>query len=150
MTSLNSLKNTSRPKKKYKRVGRGIGSGLGKTCGRGEKGAGARSGYKRRWGYEGGQMRLFMKLPERGFSNARFQRSMHTVNLSDLEAAFDDGDHVTIETLAQRGFIRGRTYGVKLLGNGKLTKQLKIEVDAISDGAREKLQKAKIEVTVLN
>jgi large subunit ribosomal protein L15 len=149
MIELNSLSNTSRPKKKYKRVGRGIGSGLGKTCGRGEKGAGARSGWKSRLGYEGGQMRLFMKLPERGFSNERFRKRMHTINLADLEAAFEDGDHVTIESLARLGFIRGRTFGVKLLGKGKVTKKLKIEVDAISASAQAKLQENQIEVTIL-
>lgn len=150
MLTLNSLKNTSRPKKMYKRVGRGLGSGLGKTCGRGEKGAGSRSGWKRRWGYEGGQMRLFMKLPERGFNNARFRRALHIVNLSDIEETFEDGEHVTLETLAERGFIRGRTYGVKVLGNGSFEKKCKVEVDAISEGARTKLEKANIELTVLS
>lgn len=151
MITLHSLENTSRPRKKYKRVGRGLGSGLGKTCGRGQKGAGARAGYKRRIGYEGGQMRLFMKLPIRGFSNARFQKKLHAVNLSDLEATYQDGESVTIETLADKGFVRGRTYGVKILGKGKFTKQnVKIEVDAVSQGAKEKLEKANIEVTVLS
>jgi large subunit ribosomal protein L15 len=150
MITLDSLKNTSRPRLQYKRVGRGLGSGLGKTCGRGQKGAGARAGYKRRVGYEGGQMRMFMKLPIRGFSNARFQKVMHTVNLSDLEATYQDGESVTIETLAEKGFIRGRTYGVKLLGNGDFTKKnVKIEVDAVSQGAKAKLEKANIEVMVL-
>lgn len=149
MITLSNLKNSSLKRKKRKRVGRGIGSGLGKTCGRGEKGAGARSGYKRRLGYEGGQMRLFMKLPVRGFSNERFRKALHTVNLADIEAHFEDGEKVTIETLAERGFVSGRTYGVKLLGNGNLTKQVIIEVDAISDGARLKLQHAKIEFKVV-
>lgn len=149
MTSLNSLKNVSRSFVKRRRVGRGQGSGLGKTCGRGQKGAGARAGYKRRLGYEGGQMRLFMKLPIRGFSNARFRRPMHAINLHDIEATYEDGEAVTIESLAQRGFIRGRTYGVKLLSKGQLTKKVTIEVDAISDGARQKLDEAKIQYTVL-
>lgn len=149
MLSLNSLKNVSRPRKQYKRVGRGQGSGLGKTCGRGQKGAGARSGWKRRWGYEGGQMRMFMKLPERGFSNARFQRPLHTVNLSDIENFFDDGEEVNLISLAERGFIKGITYGWKLLGKGKLTKKVKIEVDEISESARNKLLEANIELTVL-
>lgn len=141
---LHSLTNTTRAYKRRKRVGRGIGSGVGKTCGRGEKGAGARSGYKRRYGYEGGQFRTFMKMPIRGFSNERFRKALHTVNLRDIETFFEDGETVNIETLAERGFIRGRTYGVKLLGNGELTKKVTIEVDAISDGAREKLENAKI------
>lgn len=150
MITLNTLKNTSRPKKSKKRLGRGLGSGLGKTCGRGQKGAGARSGWKQRWGYEGGQMRLFMKLPERGFSNAMFARRLHSVNISDIEAAFNDGDEVNIETLAEKGFVRGRTYGVKLLGNGELTKKkLKIVLDGISEGARKKLTETDIELTIL-
>lgn len=145
---LSNLKNTTQERKPRKRVGRGIGSGLGKTCGRGEKGAGARSGYKRRLGYEGGQMRLFMKLPIRGFSNERFKKKLHSVNLSDIESFYQDGETVNIETLAERGFIRGQTYGVKLLGKGTITKKVIIEVDAISDGAREKLQQAKIDFKV--
>lgn len=149
MNTLNTLKNSSRPHKRYKRVGRGIGSGLGKTCGRGQKGAGSRSGYKRRWGYEGGQMRMFMKMPERGFNNARFRKALHVINIRDIIETYEAGETVNIETLAERGFIRGRTYGVKLLGIGEMTKQLKIEVDAISDGANMKLQKAKVELTVL-
>ncbi len=150
MLNLNSLENTLRPKRPYKRVGRGLGSGLGKTCGRGQKGAGARSGWKRRWGYEGGQMRMFMKLPERGFSNARFQRPLHTVNLSDIENFFEDGEVVNLLSLAERGFIKGVTYGWKLLGNGKLTKKVKIEVDEISEGALDKLKSASIEFVVLS
>lgn len=150
MKNLHSIKNTSRPRVQRKRVGRGLGSGLGKTCGRGQKGAGARAGYKTRLGYEGGQMRMFMKLPIRGFSNARFQKLMHTVNLSDLESTYEDGETVTIETLAERGFVRGRTYGVKLLGKGNFTKKnVKVEVNAISESAKLKLEKANIELTVL-
>lgn len=148
MFNLNSLKNTSRPRKQYKRVGRGLGSGLGKTCGRGQKGAGSRSGWRQRWGYEGGQMRLFMKLPERGFNNARFRQALHILNLSDIENFFEDGDSVNIETLAEKGFIQGRTYGFKLLANGTVTKKVKIEADAISEGARVKLTHAKINFTV--
>lgn len=146
--SLNTLHNESRPFKKCRRVGRGQGSGLGKTCGRGQKGAGARAGYKRRLGYEGGQMRMFMKIPIRGFSNARFRRALHVVSLSEIESTFEDGDIVNIETLAERGFIKGRTYGVKIL-HGNLTKKVTIEVDKISKSARDELTKAKIEFTVL-
>lgn len=144
MTTLNQLKNTTRPLKARKRVGRGLGSKMGKTCGRGEKGAGSRSGYKRRLGKEGGNMPLFMKLPIRGFNNARFRREYHAVNLDQLNHMFKDGETVTLETLKERGFISGPSHGVKLLGNGELTKKLKIHVQAISDGAREKLTHAKI------
>lgn len=150
MVSLNSLRNTSRPAKKRKRVGRGIGSKMGKTCGRGEKGAGARSGYKRRYGKEGGNMPLFMKLPIRGFNNARFRREYHVVNLKQLNEMFQDGETVSLQTLKERGFITGQSHGVKLLGNGELTKKLKIHVHAMSDTAREKLTQAKINFEVGN
>jgi len=141
---LNKLKNTARPSKARKRVGRGLGSKLGKTCGRGEKGAGARAGYKRRLGKEGGAMPLFMKLPLRGFSNARFRRAYHVVNLQQLNDVFEDGETVSLETLRERGFISGHSYGVKLLGTGELTKKVNIRVRALSNGAREKLTRAKI------
>jgi large subunit ribosomal protein L15 len=149
MITLNTLGNTTRPRKKYKRVGRGPGSGLGKTCGRGEKGAGSRSGYKRRYGYEGGQFRTFMKLPFRGFNNARFRKAYDTVNLAQIERVFENGETVNAETLAERGFLSGRTYGIKLLGNGEITKKVKIEVAAISESAREKLQQAGISFTIV-
>lgn len=144
MISLDKLKNTTRPAKARKRVGRGLGSKLGKTCGRGEKGAGARAGYKRRLGKEGGNMPLYMKLPIRGFNNARFRREYDVVNLDQLNDMFNDGETVSIETLRERGFISGQTYGIKLLGNGELTKKLTIRVQAMSDTAREKLTRAKI------
>lgn len=149
VTKLDSLKNSSRPSKRYKRVGRGTGSGLGKTCGRGEKGAGARSGYKRRFGYEGGQFRTFAKLPIRGFSNARFRKAYHAVNLGQIDAAFENGETVNAQTLADRGFFSGVTYGVKILGDGELRKKVTLEVAALSDTAREKLQKAAIPVTIV-
>lgn len=149
MTSLNNLKDVSRERKKRKRVGRGIGSGIGKTCGRGEKGAGARSGYKRRYGYEGGQFRLFMKLPIRGFSNARFQTELEIVNLSQINAMYQDGEVVNAQTLAEKGFLRGRVRGVKILGNGELNKKVKIEATSVSSSAQDKLQKAKISVEIV-
>lgn len=149
MLTLGTLKNTTRPRKKRKCVGRGPGSGLGKTCGRGEKGAGARSGYKRRFGYEGGQFRNFMKMPFRGFNNAAFRKEYDTVNLGQLEKVFKDGETVNAETLMERGFLSGRTYGIKLLGKGELTKKVKIEVAAMSETAREKLQQAGIKFTII-
>lgn len=149
MTNLESLKDVNRQRKKVKRVGRGPGSGLGKTCGRGEKGAGSRSGYKRRFGYEGGQFPLYRKVPCRGFSNAQFRVEYEAVNLDQIERMYQDGEAVTRETLAQKGFISGRVNGVKLLGNGELTKKVTIELDAISKSAQEKLNKAKIAYKVI-
>lgn len=149
MMKLNNLKDVSRERKKRKRVGRGVGSGIGKTCGRGEKGAGSRSGYKRRLGYEGGQFRLYMKLPIRGFSNARFSQELEVVNLSQINAMYEDGETVNAQTLSEKGFLRGRIRGVKILGNGELTKKVKIETTAISSSAQDKLQKAKISVEIV-
>ena len=150
MITLATLENSTRPKQKIQRVGRGAGSGRGKTCCRGEKGAGSRSGYKRRFGYEGGQFPLYRKIPCRGFSNARFRKAYDCVNLEQIEMLFEEGEHVNLQTLVDRGFLSGRTYGIKLLGNGELRKKVTIEVSAISDTAREKLNAAKISYTIVN
>lgn len=144
MITLASLKNTSRAKQGRIRVGRGPGSGKGKTCGRGEKGAGSRAGYKRRYGYEGGQFRMFMKLPIRGFSNARFRKELEAINLGQIEQLYKDGEVVNVQTLTERGFLRGKVHGLKILGKGELKKKVTIEADAVSNGAREKLQQSKI------
>ncbi len=146
---LHSLFNTSRPKKRRKRVGRGIGSGLGKTCGRGVKGAGSRSGYKTRTRYEGGQLPLYRKLPQRGFSNAAFQRpKMDCINLSRIEELYQDGDTVSLDTLRQKGYISGPSSGLKILGNGELKKKVRIEAHAYSAQAEEKLKAASISYTL--
>lgn len=150
MFKLNQLRNTTKERKARKRVGRGTGSGIGKTCGRGEKGAGARAGYTRRLGYEGGQFRTFMKLPIRGFSNFNFRHTFETINLGQIEALFEDGETVNYDSLKAKGFLNGPEKEVKILGNGTLTKKVKIEVHAISASARDKLQKAKIPLTLLN
>ncbi len=148
MSNLSNLKNTHRPKKKRKTVGRGNGSGLGKTSGRGFKGAGSRSGYKRRLGYEGGQFRLFMKLPHRGFSNAAFRNEFESVNLYEVDNVFNDGEVVNLNTLKDKGLISRKCKQVKILGVGELTKKFSFEVQAVSSGAREKLQKANISFTL--
>src|SRR5437588_9422886 len=106
---LNSLDNVTRPWKRRRRVGRGVGSGLGKTCARGHKGAGSRSGWKKRERYEGGQIPLYRKLPERGFSNVRFQAKLDCVNLGQLDVMYKDGDVVNIDTLRQHGFLKGKS-----------------------------------------
>jgi large subunit ribosomal protein L15 len=149
MITLSTLKNISRFKKRAKRVGRGYGCGLGKTCGRGQKGAGARSGYKRRFGYEGGQFRTFMKIPQRGFSQARFRRPYDVVNLGQIESMYEDGEIVNLVSLSERGFLSGSSYGLKVLGNGELNKKVTIEAHAFSDSAREKLNANKIAFILL-
>lgn len=146
MTTLHQLKNSSRPTQTSKRCGRGPGSKKGKTCGRGEKGAGSRSGYKRREGYEGGQMRLFMKLPHKGFSNKRFQMPLHTINLKQIERVYKDGETVNEQSLRNHGFLNGPTYGIKLLSEGDITKKVTIDLDTASKAAREKCANAGIEL----
>ncbi len=146
--NLNSLKDVTRYRKKVRRKGRGPGCGKGKTCGRGEKGAGARSGWKRRDTYEGGQFRTFMKMPIRGFSNVRFAKRLDSVNLNEIEAMYQDGEVVNAETLVSKGFLSGRTNGIKVLGNGELTKKVTLDVHSVSESAKQKLQLAKIAFTV--
>jgi len=148
MTTLSNLSDTTRQSKRRKRVGRGNGSGMGKTCGRGHKGDGSRSGYKRRHGYEGGQIRLYLQLPGRGFSNARFRKEWETVNLFQIEQTYSDGETVTLQSLSEKGLISGKQGRVKLLGEGEITKQVSFELQAISEGAREKLQAAKLSFTL--
>ncbi|MBJ7448761.1 MAG: 50S ribosomal protein L15 [Parachlamydiales bacterium] len=148
MTDLSNLKNTSRPFKKVQRVGRGPGSNRGKTCGRGEKGAKSRSGYKERAGKEGGQFPLFRKLPVRGFPNTKFKKHFFALNFWQIDKWFQDGERVDETTLRDRGLVKGRYDGIKLLANGELTKKVSIHVDAASQSARDQLEGLKIEYTV--
>lgn len=142
MTSLNKLTDTTRQNKERMRVGRGVGSGKGKTCGRGQKGMGARAGVKWRFGYEGGQFRTYMKYPIRGFSNVRFQKRLDAINLSQIDKLYKDGETVNVETLTKHGFLNGKSHGLKILGNGELTKKVTIEARTVSASAREKLERA--------
>ena len=142
---LHALKNTNRPYKRIKRDGRCIGSGMGKTSCRGHKAAGSRSGWKSRARYEGGQLPLYRKMPGRGFSNARFQKRLDSINLGQIETMFSDGDVVSVETLHEKGFFSGPSYGVKILSDGKLTKKVRIEAKKFSKKAEEKLTKASIQ-----
>jgi len=123
-----------------KRVGRGPGSGKGKTCGTGVKGQGTRSGKKIKAWFEGGQMPLQMRLPKRGFTN-NFRKAVEIVNLTDL-ARLGDGAEVDAELLARRGLIRGSGALVKLLGDGEAPKNLTVKVNRISASAREKIESA--------
>jgi large subunit ribosomal protein L15 len=123
-----------------KRVGRGEGNGHGKTCCRGHKGAGARSGYSLRPGFEGGQMPLFRKLPQRGFNRTRFQTPCAVINLYDLDKI--SGDVVDLSTLKEAGLIRSNSTLAKLLGNGSVDKAYKVKLSACSKSAREKIEAA--------
>lgn len=129
-----------------KRVGRGVGSGLGKTAGKGHKGQKARTGGKIRRGFEGGQTPLYRRIPKRGFKN-HFAKEYAVVNLSDLER-FDNDTVVNAELLLSEGIIRKELDGVKVLGNGTLTKKLTVVATKFSKTAEEKIQAAggKIEV----
>lgn len=150
MINLSELKNTSRPKKKVQRIGRGIGSKRGATSGRGTKGDGSRRGYSRRFGYEGGQVPLYRKLPVRGFTRGRFEKASTAVNLDVIERNFSDGDTVNFETLRQKGLIpRSLPGGIKILASGDLTKKVKIEAHAFSETARQKLEKRAISFQVI-
>ncbi len=129
-----------------KRLGRGVGSQLGKTSGKGHKGAKARSGGGKRPGFEGGQMPLTRRLPKRGFTNI-FAKEYATVNVAALNV-FEDGTVVTADTLKDAGLIKKTLDGVKVLGGGELTKKLTVSVDKVTEGAKEKIEKAggKVEV----
>ncbi|HOA52983.1 MAG: 50S ribosomal protein L15 [Thermogutta sp.] len=135
--------------KKRKRVGRGPGSGHGKTCGRGHKGARSRSGWREKAGFEGGQMPLIRRVPKRGFNNARFALRIAEINLEVLEKAFADGDEVTPEILEQRGLVKRVYDELKILGNGELTKKLSVSAHRFSRSAKEKIEKAGGKVIVL-
>lgn len=119
------------------RRGRGHGSGNGKTAGKGHKGQKARSGAPRP-GFEGGQMPLYRRIPKRGFTN-RNTKDIVAINVSSLEV-FDNGTEVTVETLLQQGIIKNPRDGVKILGNGELTKKLTVKVNAFSASAKEKIE----------
>ena len=119
------------------RVGRGHGSGNGKTAGKGHKGQKARSGAPR-VGFEGGQMPLYRRIPKRGFTN-RNSKDIEAVNVSALER-FDNDTEVTIATLIEAGVIKDAKDGVKILGNGELTKKLTVKVNAFSEGAKAKIE----------
>lgn len=124
-----------------KRVGRGPGSGLGKTCGRGQKGQKARSGSSINPVFEGGQLPLYRRLPKRGFSNALFKVKYATVNVGDLNV-FEDGTVVTPALLMEKGIINKQLDGLKVLGNGKLEHKLTIQANKFSTSALEKIKES--------
>lgn len=144
MTTLHGLKNTSRPKKRTKLLGRGPGSKHGKTSCRGFKGAGSRSGWKARHGAEGGGVPLYRRIPSRGFTRGRFLERLDTINLDRLNTLYSDGETVSLDTLREKGYIRGPSLGIKILGKGSLSKKVKLQVEAISEGAKTKLTEAGI------
>ncbi len=147
---LHNLEKPEGSTKQRKRVGRGPGSGLGKTCGRGHKGYKSRSGAKRRRGFEGGQMPIHRRLPKFGFTNI-FRTEYTIINLDTLEkhGDLDTSDVITKEILQSKKIIRNLKRPVKLLGNGDLSKALKIQVDKASQSAVDKVKAAGGEVLLL-
>ena len=134
---LNELRNENATARK--RVGRGPGSGLGKTSGKGHKGQNARSGGGVRPGFEGGQLPLFRRLSKRGFNNYNFRTVYATVNVSDLER-FEEGTEVTKELLIEAGLVKKELDGIKVLGNGELTKKLTVKANKFSSTAKTKIE----------
>ena len=139
--SLNNLKPADRSKFAKKRVGRGPGSGNGKTAGRGNKGAQSRSGYSYKRGFEGGQMPLHRRVPKRGFNNI-FRIEYEVVNLDQLEERFDAGTTVTPDALRAVGLVRVRTARIKVLARGEVTKALTVQVHKFSGKAADKIAAA--------
>ena len=133
--------------KARKRVGRGHGSGTGKTSGRGHKGAASRAGWRRDASYEGGQMPLARRLPKRGFSNVEHAEVYHVVNVRLLETHCDENSEVTIKSLAAAGVLRDANRPLKVLGHGDLTKKLHISAAKFSKQARQKIESAGGSVT---
>ena len=139
--SLNTLKPAKGSTHKKKRVGRGPGSGLGKTAGRGEKGQKSRSGYSRKIGFEGGQMPLHRRLPKRGFTNI-FKKRWLEISLAALDQHFSAGEEITPEVLHERGLIKKAKHDVVVLGNGEVSKALRVSAHRFTKSAREKIERA--------
>ena len=146
--SLNNLHPAPGSTHKKKRVGRGPGSGLGKTAGRGHKGQKSRSGYSSRPGFEGGQMPLQRRLPKRGFTNI-FKKQWIEISLGKIESNFNSGDEVTPEILHERGLIKKAKHDLVILGNGDISKGLKISAHRFTKAAKEKIEKAGGSATVI-
>ena len=136
---LNDVHTGTRKRKPRHRIGRGPGSGHGKTSGRGHNGYFSRSGSKRRTGFEGGQMPLFRRVAKRGFNNAAFADTVVIVNGGQLEKSFEDGAEVTVETLVAKGIVPSRHDALKVLGDGELKKKLTVIAHRFSRSAEEKI-----------
>lgn len=134
--------------KAKKRVGRGPGSGNGVRAGRGQKGQKSRSGYSRRFGFEGGQMPLYRRLPKRGFTN-KFQKVYFVLNVRDLNQ-FEDGSEVSPEILIEKGLVKNLRDGLRILGEGEITKKLTVRAHHFSSSAQEKIVAAGGSVEVLS
>ena len=146
--NLNDVHRGIQKHKKRNRVGRGLGSGNGKTCGRGSKGQRSRAGFSVHPTFEGGQMPLVRRIPKRGFHN-RWALSVAIVNVGDLEERFQADEDVDPDTLRAKDLAKGRFDLLKILGDGQLTKKLKVSAHRFSKSAREKIEQAGGQVVVL-
>src|SRR5688572_30838327 len=146
--SLNNLKPAKGSTHKKKRVGRGPGSGLGKTAGRRHKGQKSRSGYSSRPGFEGGQMPLQRRLPKRGFTNI-FKKDWLEISLAKIEESFNAGDEVTPEILHERGLIKKAKHDVVILGTGEVSKALNISAHRFTKTAKDKVEAAGGTATII-
>ena len=147
--NINEVNTQAKASRKPRRVGRGTGSGRGKTSQRGHKGQGSRSGSSMSPVFEGGQMPLIRRVPKRGFNNKTFADAVVGVNVVDLENRFDAGDQVTPESLKSRGLVKKVFDKIKILGNGKLNKTLNVSAHAFSAEARRKIEAAGGKVILL-
>lgn len=138
---LHELAPAAGSKKSVKRIGRGAASGQGKTAGKGHKGQKARAGRGMRPGFEGGQMPLQRRVPKRGFNNI-FAKEIAAVNVSALDKVFEDGATVTVDALIEKGLIKKALDGVKILGNGEISKKLTVQVNSFSESAKQKIEAA--------
>lgn len=145
--TLNEVHQGINKNRKRKRIGRGPGSGHGKTSGRGHKGAGSRAGSSPHRFFAGGSTPLWQAIPKRGFNN-KWAKTVVVVNVGDLESAFEAGDEVTIEVLSKRNIAKGRFDELKVLGEGQLTKKLKVHAHRFSKSAAEKIAAAGGETVV--
>lgn len=143
------LEKPSGATKKRKRLGRGIGTGHGKTCGKGHKGQNARKGGGVRPGFEGGQTPLYRRLPKRGFKNSYFKEEYNEINVYFLDK-FDNNSKIDAEILKNKGFVISKNKGLKILGKGELTKKLEVYANKFSKSAVEKIEKAGGKAIVIN
>jgi large subunit ribosomal protein L15 len=146
--NLNDVHRGIQKNRRRRRVGRGTGSGRGKTCGRGHKGQQSRAGWSIHPTFQGGAMPLVRRVPKRGFHN-RFALQVAVVNVGDLESAFEAGEQVTPETLREKSMAKGRYDILKILGHGELTKKLTVSAHRFSRSAVEQIEKAGGKVVVL-
>lgn len=151
MFNLAEMSDSSRPAKKVQRIGRGIGSHRGGHAGRGGKGDSHRSGYRKRFGYEGGQVPLYRKIPVRGFTRGKFVKPSEAISLAKIEQYYSDGDVVNMASLREKGLIARRLPGgIKILAVGTLTKKVKIEAHSFSAAALEQLKAKSVPHTILS